>query len=79
MTDGRTGRVETRPPAEEPREQPLARLSDVERRHIERVLDEVRWNQRRAARILGITRWSLARRLRKYAMHRSAPASAQHA
>jgi DNA-binding protein Fis len=57
--------------------EPLASLSDLERRHIERVLEEVRWNQRRAARILGITRWSLARRLRKYAMHRPAPE--QHA
>ena len=64
-------------PTEEPREKPLASLSDVERRHIEHVLEEVRWNQRRAARILGISRWSLARRLRKYTMHRSA--SERHA
>jgi len=32
------------------------------------VLREVRWKQRRAARILGISRWSLARRLRKYGL-----------
>ncbi len=71
--NGLTARDETGHPShpiEEPREQPLASLRDVERRHIERVLEEVRWNQRRAARILGISRWSLGRRLRKYAMHR---------
>jgi DNA-binding NtrC family response regulator len=64
-------------PTEEPREQPLASLSDIERRHIERVLEKVRWNQRHAARILGISRWSLARRLHKYGMHR--PGREQHA
>ena len=53
-----------------PAEEGLASLQEVERRHIERVLEEVRWNQRRAARILGISRWSLGRRLRKHGMHR---------
>jgi two-component system response regulator HydG len=47
---------------------PLSSLRDLERRHIERVLHEARGNQRRAARILGISRWSLSRRLRKYGM-----------
>jgi DNA-binding NtrC family response regulator len=47
---------------------PLASLRDVEMRHIERVLHEARGNQRRASRILGISRWSLSRRLRKYGM-----------
>ena len=47
---------------------PLASLRDLERRHIERVLHEARGNQRRAARTLGISRWSLSRRLRKYGM-----------
>jgi DNA-binding protein Fis len=37
-------------------------------RHIQRVLEEARGNQRRASRILGISRWSLSRRLRKYGM-----------
>jgi two-component system response regulator HydG len=41
-------------------------LRDVEMRHILRVLDGVRGNQRVASRILGISRWSLARRLEKY-------------
>ena len=43
-----------------------ASLRDVEMRHILRVLDGVRGNQRVASRILGISRWSLARRLEKY-------------
>jgi DNA-binding NtrC family response regulator len=47
---------------------PLPSLEDVEMRHIRRVLEDTRGNQRRAARILGITRWSLARRLRKYGL-----------
>jgi len=46
----------------------LDSLRDVERRHIERVLQEARGNQRRASRILGISRWSLSRRLQKYGM-----------
>ncbi len=47
---------------------PLPSLRDVEMRHIQRVLAEARGNQRRASRILGISRWSLSRRLRKYGM-----------
>ena len=44
----------------------LCSLRTVEIRHISRVLRASNGNQRRAARILGITRWSLARRMRKY-------------
>jgi DNA-binding NtrC family response regulator len=51
-----------------PRTTSLPSLEDVEMRHIRRVLEDTRGNQRRAARILGITRWSLARRLRKYGL-----------
>jgi len=47
---------------------PLPSLQDVERRYIARVLQEARGNQRHAARILGISRWSLSRRLRKYGL-----------
>ena len=47
---------------------PLPSLHDVERRYIARVLEEARGNQRQAARILGISRWSLSRRLRKYGL-----------
>ena len=49
---------------------PLPSLQDLERRYIARVLQEARGNQRRAARILGISRWSLSRRLRKYGLPR---------
>lgn len=54
---------------------PLPSLRDVEMRHIQRVLEEARGNQRRASRILGISRWSLSRRLRKYGMqpHQEGP------
>jgi len=47
---------------------PLPSLREVEIQHIERVLQEARGNQRRASRILGISRWSLSRRLRKYGL-----------
>jgi DNA-binding NtrC family response regulator len=47
---------------------PLPSLHDVERRYIARVLQEAHGNQRQAARILGISRWSLSRRLRKYGL-----------
>jgi DNA-binding protein Fis len=36
--------------------------------HIARVLAAAAGNQRRAARILGVSRWSLARRLKKYGL-----------
>ena len=62
-------KVRTEPPGG-----PLPSLRDVEMRHIERVLQEARGNQRRASRILGISRWSLSRRLRKYGMQLHADA-----
>jgi DNA-binding NtrC family response regulator len=46
----------------------LPSLHELERSYIERVLRETGGHQRRAAQILGITRWSLARRLRKYGL-----------
>jgi DNA-binding NtrC family response regulator len=52
----------------------LPSLRDVERAYIERVLRETGGHQRRAAKILGITRWSLARRLRKHGL--AAPGAA---
>jgi DNA-binding NtrC family response regulator len=55
----------------------LPSLEDVEMRHIRRVLEDTRGNQRRAARVLGITRWSLARRLRKYGLLPKPTAEAQ--
>jgi DNA-binding NtrC family response regulator len=56
---------------------PLSSLRDVEQQHIERVLHESRGNQRRASRVLGISRWSLSRRLRKYGMQPHAESHAQ--
>jgi DNA-binding NtrC family response regulator len=46
----------------------LSSLEDVEMHHIRHILAGTHGNQRQAARILGITRWSLARRLRKYGL-----------
>ena len=46
-------------------EDTLCTLRELEARHIARAVDAARGNQRRAARLLGISRWSLARRLRK--------------
>ena len=46
----------------------LPSLEDLERRYIARVLQDSHGNRRCAARILGITRWSLDRRLRKYGL-----------
>lgn len=47
---------------------PLAPLCEVERRYIERVLTFTGGRKLRAARMLGITRWSLNRRLRKHGL-----------
>jgi DNA-binding NtrC family response regulator len=58
-------------------EHQLPSLRDVERAYIERVLRETGGHQRRAAKILGITRWSLARRLRKHGL--AAPGAAPEA
>ncbi len=43
----------------------LCTLRQLETEHIARVLRATHGNQRRAAHILGVTRWALARRLRK--------------
>ncbi|MBW7865591.1 MAG: hypothetical protein GX580_11895 [Candidatus Hydrogenedens sp.] len=57
------GMVERETEALERREMPL---SQVERGHIERVLRECRGNQAEAARLLGIGRNTLWRKLRAY-------------
>ncbi|MCA8962873.1 MAG: sigma-54-dependent Fis family transcriptional regulator, partial [Planctomycetes bacterium] len=41
-------------------------LQDVEREHVERVLDAVNWNKSKAAEILGIERSTLYARIRNY-------------
>jgi DNA-binding NtrC family response regulator len=46
-------------------------LSDVERRTIEQILHENKWNKAKAARQLGITRTQLYGRLRKYGLERA--------
>ena len=46
----------------------LCTLSECEARHIARALEAAGGNQRRAARLLGITRWALARRVRKHGL-----------
>jgi DNA-binding NtrC family response regulator len=48
----------------------LATLADVERAHVRRVLDAVGRNHQEAARVLGIDRKTLYRKLRRYAAGR---------
>jgi DNA-binding NtrC family response regulator len=45
-------------------------LEDIERLHIERVLEETRWNLSRTARILGIDRTTLYNKLKRYGLKR---------
>jgi transcriptional regulator with PAS, ATPase and Fis domain len=50
-------------------------LEDVERGHIERVLEETSWNLSRASRILDIDRTTLYHKLRRYGFKRNEQAS----
>ena len=52
----------------------LPSLRDVERRHIQHVLDSVAWNKKRTARILKINRGTLYRKIAEYRLARQ-PAS----
>jgi DNA-binding NtrC family response regulator len=45
-------------------------LSDLERRHIERILAEANWHQGRAAGLLGISSKTLYRKIREYGLQR---------
>jgi DNA-binding NtrC family response regulator len=47
-------------------EQPYPSLETIERRHIRLVLEALAWNKAEAARILGIDRATLYRKLRRY-------------
>jgi DNA-binding NtrC family response regulator len=47
-------------------------LAEVERRHVERVLQEEDWVAERAARVLGISRTALYERMRKFGLSRPA-------
>ena len=42
------------------------RLRDLEMQHLRQVLEETQGNKSRAARILGLSRWALQRKLRKH-------------
>ena len=58
--------------AEKPREQ-LSSLREAERVHIQRVLEEVAWNKKQAARILEISRGTLYRKIGEYNMEPRLP------
>jgi two-component system response regulator AtoC len=62
-----------RPRMAAPSEQvPMLRsLSDIEKFHIERILNEVKWNKVEASRILEITRPTLNAKIEKYGLHQS--------
>lgn len=47
-------------------------LAELERRHIESVLQHTRWHQGRAAELLGISAKTLYRKIREYGFHRPA-------
>jgi len=49
------------------------RLEDIERLHIERMLEETHWNLSRTARILDIDRTTLYNKIRRYSLRESAP------
>jgi len=49
---------------------PLAPLEQVERQHIETVLQHARWHQGRAADILGISPKTLYRKIREFGLRR---------
>jgi DNA-binding NtrC family response regulator len=45
-------------------------LADLERRHIEAVLNQTHWHQGRAATVLGISSKTLYRKIREYGFRR---------
>ncbi|MEI7662158.1 MAG: sigma-54 dependent transcriptional regulator [Bacteroidota bacterium] len=61
---------------QQPRTEPdsipqLRSLSDIEKFHIERILNEVKWNKVEASRILEITRPTLNAKIEKYGLSRN--------
>jgi transcriptional regulator of acetoin/glycerol metabolism len=46
----------------------LVPLRDVERDHIHRVLDSLKWNKKRAAQVLQISRETLYRKIAEFAL-----------
>jgi len=63
----RAGRAAARPVAEAPAPGALG-LAEVERVHVERVLDLCGWNRSEAARLLGIDRRTLFAKIRRYGL-----------
>jgi len=75
LGNGQTIEAEHLPFAGTPR--PTARpagvtLADVERAHIESVLDQTDWNITRAAAVLSVDRGTLYNKIRKYELSRPA-------
>jgi len=71
--------VSSQPSAQQQAEGDLPTLREVERRHIVRVLLHTRWNKRRACAILQITRPTLDRKIKEFALEKpvgDAPAPA---
>jgi len=62
-------------PSEEPEEESLSSWNTLEARHIARILDEARGNKAEAARLLGIDRKTLYRKLRRYGDKKDEPES----
>jgi two-component system response regulator HydG len=58
-------------PGEGPKGAPPSKsLSEVERQHVKRVLDEAGWNVTQAARLLEIDRVTLYNKIKKYGLER---------
>lgn len=56
---------------------PFGTLADVEAQHIRRVLQNVNWNKRRAAELLGINRSTLYEKIRAYGLEREASSASR--
>jgi len=69
MTDDRPGQ----PPAssEAPADPPLQSLSELEAKHVQRVLDHTHWHKGKSCKILGISRPALDRKIEKHQLNDS--------
>lgn len=50
---------------------PLASLADVEKTHIQKVLDATGWNKARASRILGVSKPTIYEKIKKHELSRA--------